>query len=93
MKKLTDADIIQVMREQWEARVNALVAEVELKMHANVEGEDKPMVSPGLKVRHKGSQNLYTVKSVGPKDVILNTPEGESFLVDGPELEREYELD
>jgi hypothetical protein len=36
---------------------------------------------------------LYTVVSVGPRDIILKTPEGEEFLLDKEQLEDEYELD
>lgn len=93
MKKLAEEDIIQVMREEWRAKVAALTEEVDLTLKTKVDGEDKEVISQDLKVRHKKSQLLYTVVSVGPHDIILKTPEGEEFLLDKDQLEDEYELD
>lgn len=94
MKTLKAEDVIRVMREEWNAGVKRLSEQVDLVMKPKVDGDDKePVISPELKVRHKKSQIRYTVSSVGPRDVILRTPEGEEFLVDQPTLEDEYELD
>ena len=93
MKNLTEEDIIRVMREEWQAKVAALTEEVDLTFKTRVDGEDKEVISQDLKVRHKKSQLLYTVVSVGPRDIILKTPEGEEFLLDKDQLEDEYELD
>jgi hypothetical protein len=93
MKKLQEEDIIRVMREEWQAKVTALTEEVDLTFKAKVDGENKEVISQDLKVRHKKSQLLYTVVSVGPRDIILKTPEGEEFLLDKEQLEDEYELD
>lgn len=92
MKKLQEADVIRVMREEWHARINQLAEQVDLMMHSKVTG-DTPVISPELKVRHKKSGIRYTVSSVGMRDVILRTPEGDEFLVDKERLESEYELD
>jgi hypothetical protein len=83
------------MREEWNARVNALAEVVDVVMNSKVndKGQKAPVLAPGLKVKHKKSGYLYTVASVGPHDVILITPEGEKFLVDGQTLEQEYHLD
>jgi len=93
MKKLQEEDIIRIMREEWQAKVTALTEEVDLTFKAKVDGENKEVISQDLKVRHKKSQLLYTVVSVGPRDIILKTPEGEEFLLDKEQLEDEYELD
>lgn len=94
MKALTEADVIRVFREEWQARVDALREQVDVVMNSKVEGDgDMPVISPELKVRHKKSQIRYTVCSVGPRDVILRTPEGERFLVDAPTFEAEYQVD
>jgi len=50
-------------------------------------------LTPELKVMHRDSGIRYTISSVGPRDVILKTPEGEEFIVDADSLEREYYLD
>lgn len=93
MKNLTEEDIIHVMREEWQAKVVALTEEVDLTFKTKVDGDDKEVISQDLKVRHKKSQLLYTVVSVGPRDIVLKTPEGEEFLLDKDQLEDEYELD
>lgn len=94
MRNLTEADVIRVMREEWDKKVTALSETVDITMNSKVGKEGKhPVLAPGLKVMHKKSGIRYTVDSVGPRDVILLTPEGERFLVDGAELEDSYELD
>jgi len=93
MKKLNEEDIIRIMREEWQAKVVALSEEVDLAFKAKIDGENKDVISQDLKIRHKKSQLLYTVVSVGPRDIILKTPEGEDFLLDKDTLEDEYELD
>lgn len=93
MKNLTEEDIIRVMREEWHTKVASLTEEVDLTFKAKVDGKDKEVISQDLKIRHKKSQLLYTVVSVGPRDIVLKTPEGEEFLLDKDQLEDEYELD
>jgi hypothetical protein len=93
MKNLTEEDIIRVIREEWHAKVVALTEEVDLTFKTKIDGEDKEIISHDLKIRHKKSQLLYTVVSVGPRDIVLKTPEGEEFLLDKDQLEDEYELD
>jgi len=93
MKTLTEADVIRVMREEWSKKVSALAEVVGLTMKAKAGDGEKELVSPELKVMHRKSGIRYTVDSVGPRDVILRTPEGETFIVDQEELESDYHLD
>ncbi len=93
MKILKEEDIIEMMREEWRAKVIALSEEIDLTLKTKVDGEEKEVISQDLKVRHKKSQLLYTIVSVGPNNIILKTPEGEVFLLDKDELEDAYELD
>lgn len=95
MKTLQEADIIRVMREEWEAGVKALSEQIDVVMNSKVDksSDSEPVIAPELKIRHKKSQIRYTVSSVGPNDIILRTPEGEEFLIDKHELENSYELD
>jgi hypothetical protein len=88
MKQLKEADIIRIMREEWNNKVTRLKEQVNLSLG----GDDGTIVSPELKVSHKNSGITYTVHSVGPRDVILRTPEDEQFIIDKAELENEYEL-
>lgn len=93
MKVLTEEDVIRTMREEWDKRVATLMETVDVTMHANVDGNENQILSPGLKVIHKDSGIRYTVDSVASRNVVLMTPEGEKFLIDGAELEQGYELD
>ena len=93
MKTLEKEDIMRIMREEWAKKVSTLNEETSLSLSAKVDGKEKSVISPNLKIRHKKSQILYTIVSVGPKDVILKTPEGKDFLVDKDTLEDSYELD
>lgn len=94
MRTLQETDVLRIMREEWAKKVASLAETVDVVLNSKVGNEgDKPVISPELKVMHKQSGIRYTVDSVGPRDVILRTPEGEKFLVDGAELEKEYHLD
>lgn len=94
MRTLTEADVIRVMREEWDKRIAALAETINVTLNAKTgdDGSEQLVISPELKVMHKDSGIRYTVDSVGPRDVILRTPEGEKFLVDKESLEQEYEL-
>lgn len=103
MKNLSEADIIKMMQEEWDAKVAKLSEEVDLLFKTKVDGEEKSVIGPGLKLRNKvkkadgkgkGARGyLYTVISVGPRDIVLQSPEGKNFIVDNETLEKEYELD
>lgn len=94
MKTLSQDDIIRIMREEWDVRVAKLSETVELTLKTKLNDKGEQLIlSPELKVMHKKSGIRYTIDSVGPRDVILRTPEGEQFIVDAQELENEYELD
>lgn len=94
MKTLSEDDVIRIMREEWDKRVTALAETVDVAMTSSVDGDNEKLIlSPELKLRHKKSQIRYTIDSVGPRDVILRTPEGDKFIVDAEELENSYQLD
>jgi len=94
MKSLTETDVLRIMREEWNKKVSNLSEAVEVAMTTKVgKSGDQPIIAPELKVLHKKSGIRYTVDSVGPKDIILRTPEDDTFLVDADQLEKEYELD
>jgi hypothetical protein len=95
MRTKPDKDVIREMREEWDRKVARLLEDVEpnLKLDVDGDGSDDDILSHGLKVIHNDSRVRYTVYSVGPRDVILMTPEGQKFLVDKDKLEKEYSLD
>lgn len=88
MKVLTEQDVLRVMREEWKKIVDGVLESAGIDTSANA-----PELSPELKVIHKSSGIRYTIDSVGPRDCILRTPEGEKFIVDAETLEKEYKLD
>jgi hypothetical protein len=94
MKNLTESDIIRIMREEWETKIQKIAEDVDLALKAKIgdKKKEKIVVSDELKVVHKKSGIRYTIDSVSPKDCVLRTPEGKTFLVDTNELEKEYEL-
>lgn len=93
MKKLTDSEVVDLMREEWDIKVSTLLEDVGVTFEADVEGDKQPIISPDLKIVHKKSGIKYTVDSVGPNDVMVRNPEGEKFLLDAAEFEKEYQLD
>ena len=94
MKNLTESDVIRIMREEWETKIRKIAEDVDLTLKAKVgdKNKEKVVVSDELKVVHKKSGIRYTIDSVSPKDCVLRTPEGKTFLVSANELEKEYEL-
>ena len=95
MKQLTEQVVINLMSEEWDKRVHRVLTleNPDVDMKKVINGKELDLVSSGLKVRHKASSLLYTVYSVGVRDVILQTPEGVKFIVDANTLEQEYQLD
>lgn len=93
MKTLKEKDVLRIIREEWNKKISKIKESVEIAFDAKINGEKTPLLSPGLKVMHTKSGIRYTVDSVGPNDVILRTPEDETFLVDKEQLEGEYHLD
>jgi len=105
MKKLNDADVLRLMREEWNAKVKVLSENVDLAFKAKIDGEESTIVDSGLKLRHIKSQLLYTIVSVSPDEAVLRAynppdidsqdqqPEVVEFLVDRGTLEKEYEID
>lgn len=90
MKKLTEADIINVMKEEWNRHIGTVFEGLTVASH--VGGESKPIVTPELKIKHKSSGILYTIDSISMRDVVLRTPEGELMEIDAKTLEKEYEV-
>lgn len=94
MKTLTETDILRIMREEWNTKVQNLSEAIDVNLTSKVAKDgEKIILSPELKILHKKSGIRYTIDSVGPQDCILRNPEGETFIVDADELQNEYELD
>jgi DNA-binding XRE family transcriptional regulator len=92
MKTLRESDVVRVMREVAAERLAELAKDVDV-LYKTKDGTEQNVLSPELKLKHRKSGLLYTIDSVGARDAILRTPTGDKFLVDGSELEADYELD
>lgn len=93
VKELTDTEIVEIIREEWNTKVAALLENVNVSFEGDIEGSKQPIISAELKLIHKKSGLKYTVDSVSQYDVVLRTPEGKKFRIDRDELENEYFLD
>jgi len=93
VRELTEKDIIQIIREEYDRKLCRILSEVETSPFPGQADEKEPIITPNLKVRHEKTGFLYTVDSVSQKDVVLRSPEGDRFTVEIDEFEREYELD
>ncbi len=84
MAKLTEVQVIRLMRNEYHKRLIETIGEADM-----FDDEGNHLLSPGLKVRHKDSKFEYTVDSVeGEKDsenakVTLKLPDEPRF--DPPE--------
>lgn len=93
MTNLTEQRIIELFQEEWSAKKSRLRKSLLEFLGREDEPDQEGIISDETKVRHKGSQLLYTVDQVGPDRIVLRTPEGDVFEISGDEFEKEYELD
>ena len=93
MKILSESDILRMMREEYDLKLERILSEINTAPFPGQENDRDSVVSPDLKVRHDKTNLLYTVDSVSPNDVTLRSPEGDRFTVDADEFEKEYNLD
>ena len=91
---MTEQKLIQMMREEWARRVALLEKGLNVFMKIPGETGKKPIIGDETKLWHKGSRLMYTVQDVNldPVELVLKTPEGKPFTVDGDEVEAEYGL-
>lgn len=89
MKFLDNKTTVQILREVWAERKASLREELELS--AKVDGEEKSLLAPGLKIKSKKGI-LYTVVNVGANAAALQAPEGPVVEVDNDQLEKDFEL-
>jgi hypothetical protein len=89
--KLDEKVILRILREERSKQLNVL--REELDVVTNISGQEKKVVTPGLKLRSKDAGMLYTVHAIGPDSVVLREPDGQTIHVCDTELEKNYELD
>ncbi len=100
--KLTDREVIGLIREEYQKKVEEVMDELDVFVKLGSMGEIN-VLSPGLKIREKKSGLLYTITSV-KLDVIddgdrrgggvdVASAEGEEFFIKNSELRARYALD
>jgi hypothetical protein len=89
--KLDDKVVLRVLREQRAKQLATLREEIEVAV--KIDGDDKKVISPGLKLRSRGDGVLYTVHAVGRDSVVLRDPSGQTTHISDKELEKNYDLD
>jgi hypothetical protein len=105
MSKLSEPEVINIMREAYHDRLLEVIGESDI-----YDKQGNMILTKDLKVRHKDSQFEYTVDDVhgdeGTDDLVikLNLPEEprvgneldddseEIFVIDQEEFEKEYEV-
>lgn len=95
MKKLSERELINLIREEWNRKISSLAENsgVDLMFNAKTkDGEKKSILSTGLKIKNKETGELYTVKEVGITDATIVSPQGERVHVTKDDLEKNYEL-
>lgn len=85
MKNLTEDDVVTIIREEWSKKM-AILKEEQITVLKT------PVISSGLKIRHKTSGTLYTVDSVGPSTVVIKDPVGAQKTIPSDKIESEFEL-
>lgn len=90
-KRLTNQTMLRLMNEVYDERLKTLSENVDIIIDPGKK-DGEQLVSSELKIKHKSSGLLYTVDSVGPRDMILRNPEGKKFIVNKSEIESDYQL-
>ncbi len=95
MEKLTEQQVVQLIREEYQKKVQEVVDE--LDAFASLGGHETGILSTGLKIREEKSGLLYTIETVRPEGVQVGfvTSDGEkktSFIAND-ELRSRYKLD
>lgn len=93
MKNLEDKDVISIMRQEWQKKINTLSEQVDLILKTKVDGKEVNPISSDFKVKHKETGIIYTVQSASTKDVVLRTPEGDDFTVSAQNFKDNYASD
>jgi hypothetical protein len=88
MHYVAEKRLVESFSREFDRRLSQLEEAVNKFRDAHKQG----LIGTETKVRHKGSQLLYTVHEVSPSELILRTPEGKLFAVSAQEFEEEYEL-
>jgi hypothetical protein len=89
-KKLTQKDLINLMKEEWDKKVSSLLeTDDSLTMTTIINGKKLNVISAGLKVKKDGL--TYVVSAIDNKTVTLRRPDSKEFTITSKELEDDYE--
>lgn len=88
-QKLDDKVILRVLREQRAKQLNVL--KEELDVNVNLDGQEKKVIAPGLKIKSKEGI-LFTVDAIGQNSAVIKDPNGETSHISDQELEDNFDL-
>jgi hypothetical protein len=90
MRVLTEARAIEIIREEWESKLQRLREESE-QVHLRAAGslKGRPIVAVGTEVKCKQDGLIYTVKSLsdGGEVYVLQSPDGQLVRLSRSDLE------
>ena len=92
MGKLTDSEIIGLIREEYQKKVREVVDELDSFIKLGASG-DVNILSPGLKIRDRDAGLLYTIDLVRPDGCQVVSAVGVEFFIKNDELRDRYILD
>jgi len=93
MKKLSEQEIIRLMREEWNKKISRLLeSEDKLSLTARINGEEETVISRELKVKSEKGL-LYTVVDVTDEEITLRKSTGETFPVSVSDFKTNYTRD
>lgn len=90
MRVLTEARAIEIVREEWDAKLKRLREETDpVGLRAAGDLKGRPIVGVGTAIKHVASGIVYTVKSLsnGGELYVLQSPEGQLVRVERSALE------
>ena len=92
MSKLTDSEVVGLIREEYHRKVQEVVDELDAFVKLGSVGKIN-ILSPGLKIRERKSGLLYTIDVVRPDGCEVSSAPGEQFFIKNDELRDRYVLD
>jgi hypothetical protein len=92
MTKLTDREVIALLHEEYQKKVQEVVDELDAFIKLGSLGKVN-ILSPGLKIRERESGLLYTIDVVRPDGCTVKSPVGDESFISNKELRARYALD
>ena len=98
IKAILDKEVSTFLKERttWKEKLSVLKQELDDNSPGGSNGEevngDKSKLSPGLKLKHKQTHILYTIKAIGQDFFSLEEPSGKIVTINVSDI-KNFELD